>query len=96
MLKIRSRVINFRVTADEFERLKAASEQNGASCLSDFARNALLIAASHPDVLSQYTNGFGPSHETEKLQSLESRLAHLESDLTRLQNALTQRLLSGM
>ena len=44
MLKTRNRIINFRVTEDEFARLRTASMENGARCLSDFARTAILHA----------------------------------------------------
>jgi hypothetical protein len=79
MLKIRSRVVNFRVTADEFERLKVASVQHGASCLSDFARSALLDAATVAPINSE---------NPDKIRSLETRLSDLETCLFRLQQKL--------
>jgi uncharacterized protein (DUF1778 family) len=82
MLKIRSRVINFRVTVEEFEILKNASARQGASCISDFARNAILEAAARQE-LGLHSNA--ASNNNEKLHSLESRLADVESMLMRLQ-----------
>jgi len=37
----RSRVVSFRLSGDEFEQLKIASDANGARSVSDFARSAM-------------------------------------------------------
>ena len=78
MQKIRDRLVNFRVTDDEFEQLKLASSQHGARCLSAFARNTMLDA----------TTG-----QSEKLPdhvvALDRRLTALEDSLSRLLHALT-------
>ncbi len=50
MRKIRTRLINFRVTDEEFERLKTASDRQGARCLSDFARS-IMFGGSYDDRL---------------------------------------------
>ena len=42
MQKVRSRLVNFRVTDDEFRQLKDASDRQGARCLSAFARKMVL------------------------------------------------------
>jgi len=44
MEKVRGRLVNFRVTNDEFEQLKAACDRQGARCLSDFLRKVVLTA----------------------------------------------------
>lgn len=40
--KPRTRLINFRVSEDEYDQLRQASEKSGARSLSDFARSAIL------------------------------------------------------
>lgn len=43
--KPRRRVINFRLSDEEYQHLKAACERSGSHCLSDFARAAVLRRA---------------------------------------------------
>jgi hypothetical protein len=50
-LKRRDRLVIFRLTQDEFEGLKAACEERGATSLSAFARSELLNSL-HGDRLS--------------------------------------------
>jgi len=44
----RSRLLSFRVTGEEYETLCEASATQGARCLSDFARKALMCAVGPP------------------------------------------------
>jgi hypothetical protein len=77
MEKVRGRLVNFRVTDDEFEQLKTACDRQGARCLSAFARKIMLSA---PD---------GGSDDLRRdLALLERRLSNLEVSLSRLFNAL--------
>ena len=77
MQKARGRLVNFRVTDDEFERLKSECDRQGARCFSDFARHLML---SPPD---------GNSGDYErKLAALDRRLSTLEVSLSRLFHAL--------
>ena len=46
MEKVRGRLVNFRVTDDEFEQLKIACDRQGARCLSAFARKMMLNATN--------------------------------------------------
>lgn len=78
MQKVRSRLVNFRVTDDEFEQLKVASDRNGARCLSAFARKMVLSAGT--------ADG---AHRVDELALLDRRLSILEESMTRLFNALT-------
>ena len=75
MYKIRSRIINFRVTDEEFERLKAASALRGARCLSDFARSIILETSSTDPV-------------QDRLLSFERRITNLEAGHARFQEAI--------
>jgi hypothetical protein len=38
----RNRVLNFRLTEQEYDEVKRAAAEEGSRCVSDFARNALL------------------------------------------------------
>ena len=50
MRKIRTRLVNFRVTEEEYEQLVTASDRQGARCLSDFARS-IMFGGSYDDRL---------------------------------------------
>ena len=77
MQKVRGRLVNFRVTDDEFQQLKQACDRHGERCLSAFARKLMLSAppASREEFADQ-------------LASLDRRLSTLEVSLSRLFNAL--------
>lgn len=77
MLKTRSRLINFRVTEEEFDRLKSASAGCGARCLSDFARSVML----------QTADDAGAPQVEDRLAAIEDRLANLESGVARVLSA---------
>ena len=82
MPKLRGRLINFRVTDDEFQQLKLACDRHGATCLSAFARKIMLNA---PDSGKEELAG--------QLAVLERRLAALELSvevsLSRIYSVLT-------
>ncbi len=82
MFRLRSRIVNFRVTDEELEQLKTASALRGSRCLSDYARSVILETANVPST---------PAHDgcDSKIVSLEQRLEALESSLQNLQTALT-------
>lgn len=46
VFRVRNRLVNFRVTDEEYERLRSASLASGARSLSEFARAAVLRAAA--------------------------------------------------
>jgi len=75
MYKMRTRSVNFRVTDEEFERLKTACAQRGDRCISDFARQVMLEGAARNE------NSDG------KLDSFDRRLTILEGSMSRLVNA---------
>jgi len=82
-MNIRNRLVNFRVTDDELRHLKAAANLQNARCLSDFARTAILASATGFDPVPRPAD---PAED--ELLGLSRRLAHLESTVTRLVNAL--------
>ncbi len=77
----RNRVLNFRLTEQEYEEVKRAAEEQGSRCVSDFARTALLRqsrpVATEPSVENMF-------------RDLERRLTGLDSQLFRLLTAVTQ------
>ncbi len=82
MHKVRSRLVNFRVTEEEFERLKNAAEILGSRCLSEFARLVMLGTANGPvsAAESESLNG--------RLSVFDRRLNNLESNMARLLDTL--------
>ena len=85
MQKIRSRLINFRVTDEELEQLKAAAAVQGSRCLSEFARLVMLGTATSAQLpsVSESLNG--------KLSLFDRRLNVLEADVARIVDALGER-----
>ena len=80
MLKTRNKVINFRVTEEEFNRLMEASVNNGARCLSDFARTAILVSLE-----KHQTQSTGALGRVDKVSSLMRRIEALERSLAKLE-----------
>jgi hypothetical protein len=82
MQKIRNRLVNFRVTNEEFEQLKTAAAVQGARCLSEFARLVMLGTATgaYPPTTQEPMEG--------KLSLFDRRLNVLESSVARLTDAL--------
>ena len=74
-MKPRNRVVVFRLTQEEYERLKATSASRGARNLSDFTRSELL-AESRPDSLLEVVQGRF-AYLDQKLKELESLLRHV-------------------
>lgn len=68
VLKPRNRLINFRLTEEEFVSLRDACRNQGARSISDFARSAVMTQAEHPSGAAE------TGRTDELLASLESRL----------------------
>ena len=77
MQKVRTRLVSFRVTDEEFEQLKSACDRNGSRCLSEFARSSMLTNPNRD-----------PENVISKVVVLERRIASLETSMSRLHNAL--------
>ena len=77
MNKVRGRLVNFRVTDDEFEQLKLACDRFGERCLSAFARRVMLSAP--PSAAEDYSV---------QMAAFDRRLSTLEISMSRLSNAL--------
>ena len=85
MLKTRNRIVNFRVTEDEFTRLRTASMENGARCLSDYARTAILHALE-----GYYDQNHGNGKGKDELQALLRRLGLVERSIAKLESLVSQ------
>jgi hypothetical protein len=87
VLKQRSRLVNFRLTDDEYEAFKWGCSLTGARNMSDFARSVVLqhISGNH----NGHTGLTAPVQQ--KIQSLDRRMEALEATLRELTLTLSQR-----
>jgi uncharacterized protein (DUF1778 family) len=75
----RDRLVIFRLSQDEYQMLKAASERNDARNLSDFTRGEVLKA------LNSRADG---NHVEHTFSSMEQSMAELKATMLRLQSVL--------
>ncbi len=78
-LRPRKRLVNFRLTQEEYERLAAVCARKGVPSISDFARSAILRTVE----MECNPEGAFQSHIT----YLDQRVAQLEAGLQRLARA---------
>jgi hypothetical protein len=78
-LKRRDRLVVFRLSQDEYQKLKTASESNGARSLSDFTRSEIM------NLLDSRTGG---SLRDETLSSMAHSMNELHGAMLRLQSIL--------
>jgi len=71
----RTRILNFRLTPDEYDQLRSACASQGMRCLSDFARAAVLRVAE--------SAMFDPSVQR-CLLSLDQKLSQLDANLVHI------------
>jgi hypothetical protein len=92
MVRVRTRMLTFRVTEDEHERLQTASNACGARCLSDFLRQAALDALGRWAVRNLAPTGSGAAapapSSSQQLVSVEQRLSNLEAKISALIGSL--------
>ena len=75
----RDRLVIFRLSQDEYDKLKAASERNGARNLSDFTRGEILNSLnSRPD----------GNHVDLTIGSIQQNVDDIKADMLSLQTAL--------
>ena len=77
----RTKLVNFRLSEDEFQNLREASVQNGARSLSDFARSAVLRQ------LTGETDGDGLLHI--RLSDLDHKVSAIETNMREIKEYLT-------
>jgi uncharacterized protein (DUF1778 family) len=76
VLRPRNRLVNFRLSEDEFESLKTACENSGARSVSDFARSSVLSQIEN----TKQALSFPQSRVTnldQKVSDLEGRVGQL-------------------
>ena len=83
MLRRRSRLVNFRLTEDEYSRLHTACVTRGALSISDFARAAVLHSVGPNTDHSQ-------AELTQRLGAIESNVGHLNGLIERLVTCLVK------
>ena len=86
ILQPRTKLVNFRVTDEEYEALRYASIARGARCLSDFARIAVMQAAS---AATPAVAGDAPA--TTHLVVFDRRISAIETQVARLVNHFSPR-----
>lgn len=73
VFKPRNRLVNFRLSEEEFEKLRASCSLYGARSLSDFARAAVMRSVTGGSHASEATD---PTIDS-KMNDLESRIGQL-------------------
>lgn len=81
----RNRLVNFRMSEGEYEKLRAAFREAGARSISEFARNAVLQVISAPRI--------DPAAMEGRIETLQERVAQLEDRIEQLYRTLS---LAGM
>lgn len=71
VLKTRNRLINFRLTQEEFLNVHSACAQQGARSVSDFARAAVLAKVEKPSVTADMVR------LEEAIHGLDARIVQL-------------------
>jgi hypothetical protein len=71
IIKRRDRIVLFRLSQDEYERLRAACEEDGAASISAFARSEIL----------KVIDSAGPSPVSQQLSSLQSLMEQMTQRL---------------
>jgi hypothetical protein len=98
MMKVRNRLVNFRVTEEELAQMKAAGANQGMRCLSDFARAASLHVARSSS--TQLPPSDLPADravpQDDRLREYERRLASIELQVSRLANTITGSLVNNL
>jgi hypothetical protein len=79
--KPRTKLVNFRLSEEEFQEMKTASAQFGARSLSDFARAAVLKSSAGE------TESDGLLRV--KLTDLDQKVSEIESNMRQIKDYLT-------
>ena len=81
VLRPRNRLVNFRLSEDEFENLKTACENSGARSVSDFARSSVLAQIENTQQALS-----GPQS---RVTNLDQKVSDLEGRVGQLLNLLS-------
>lgn len=77
VLKPRNRLVNFRLTEEEFEELRRSSAAQGARSVSDFARGAVMRQVEQPRVAESLAG-------LERLREVDEMVIHLEQRVAQI------------
>jgi hypothetical protein len=80
VFKPRNRLVNFRLSEEEFEKLKACCPMHGARSISDFARSSVLERLERPPQ--------APVEPTGRTNHLDHKVTELETRVEQLVNLL--------
>jgi hypothetical protein len=75
----RNRLVSLRMTDEEYDRLRGASEGQGARSVSEFARS-LLLSTSH--------SSSGADCPCGSLSTCDERITKVEQDVAQVKNEL--------
>ncbi len=84
VLKPRTRLVNFRLSEEEFDSLKTACQNSGARSLSDFARSAVLLSMERVEEggVVRGEQSLGPlARLSRSVETLEGRIDQILSAL---------------
>ena len=85
ILKPRNRLVNFRLTEEEFVYLREACLAQGARSISDFARSAVLRQADRSGAgLAASGAGAAEGPSTQSLAELQSMMMQLQARVGQL------------
>ena len=79
VLRPRNRLVNFRLSEDEFEKLKASCAVHGARSISDFARSSVLDRMDQPAPAQLGSQGrvFHLDHKVAELEVRVGQILHM-------------------
>ena len=71
----RTRLVNFRLSEDEYQTLKDAAFRQGARSISDFARAAILTSVAHPNRETGSVDLEGLDRKVSEIQGTVERIS---------------------
>ena len=71
----RTRLVNFRLSEEEYQTLKEAAIQQGARSISDFARAAILNSVANPLKESANVDFAGLDRKVSEIQGTVERIS---------------------
>ncbi len=82
-LKTRNRLVNFRLTEEEYDRLAAVCSRRGSPSISDFARAAILRSVEFETATEALVE--------RRLTAVDDRVSRLEAGFLRLASTVSGR-----
>jgi hypothetical protein len=73
----RTRLVNFRLSEDEYQTLKEAAIRQGARSISDFARGAILNSVTNPRSENGHVDLTGLDRKMSEIQGTVEKISGL-------------------